>query len=135
MIVSFSDDDQSNVTKPTILYEESELIKMIEKSSDIDVWTEHNIRKSPDYQLKKETYGVDIAGNGRYFCPTCSVKYTEIKYLKTHMKNCGKKFVCDLCHQTYKQKRTFAMHIKKKHSVEYLLDESLSSFDDNDHNV
>ena len=54
----------------------------------------------------------------RFFCPTCNVKYTKFKYLKTHMKHCGLPFKCEFCKQVYKQKRTYSLHLKTKHSHE-----------------
>ncbi len=39
----------------------------------------------------------------------------EYKYLKTHMKECGKLWECTSCSLKFKQKRTFSAHFKKKH--------------------
>lgn len=70
--------------------------------------------------LQQTTKGIDFAGNERFFCPNCSVKYTKIKFLKSHMKLCGRKFVCEFCQNSYKQKRSYALHVKQKHANEIL---------------
>lgn len=56
-------------------------------------------------------------GESRYFCPLCGVRYTKYKYLKSHLKECGIKFNCDLCNQSFKQKRSYALHNKRKHGI------------------
>lgn len=57
-----------------------------------------------------------INGEQRFSCPLCkSVKYTQVRYLKTHIKQCGFMFVCHICQLRYKQKRTFMQHVRTKH--------------------
>lgn len=74
-----------------------------------------------DDDLIKATYMTKVQ---RFFCPVCNVKYTKLKYLKTHLKSCGQVFQCGNCPAIYKQKRSLVVHIKKSHSmladVEYL---------------
>lgn len=85
-------------------------------------------RPSSDDDLIKATYMSKVQ---RFFCPSCNVKYTKLKYLKTHLKSCGQTFHCELCPAIYKQKRSLVVHIKKSHSmlcesdVEYLDDNSI----------
>lgn len=56
-------------------------------------------------------------GEQRFSCPLCkSVKYTQLRYLKTHIKECGRTFLCHICKLSYKQKRTFMQHMRSKHS-------------------
>ncbi|KAG5670096.1 hypothetical protein PVAND_000379 [Polypedilum vanderplanki] len=69
-----------------------------------------------DEILEAETRGIDVKGNVRWFCPKCNCRYIEFKYLKTHLKECGLIYKCSECQQKFKQKRTFAAHMKKKHS-------------------
>lgn len=57
--------------------------------------------------------------NDRFYCPHCNVKYTKLKYLKTHMKNCGQTFNCKFCERDYKQKRTWMLHMRTKHLEEW----------------
>lgn len=55
-------------------------------------------------------------GEQRYSCPLCkSVKYTQVRYLKAHIKECGLMFLCHICKLRYKQKRTFMQHVRSKH--------------------
>lgn len=70
-----------------------------------------------DEQLLRATRRFDVLTRAeRFHCPHCNVKYTKLKYLKTHMKLwCGQTFRCALCHIVYKQKRTFVLHMKQKH--------------------
>lgn len=58
-------------------------------------------------------------GGDRFYCPVCNVKYTKLKYLKTHMKNCGQTFHCIICNRDYKQKRTYMLHLRTKHHEEW----------------
>lgn len=55
----------------------------------------------------------------RFYCPHCNVKYTKPKYLKTHLKLCGLTFRCDYCLRDYKQKRTWVLHMRTKHFVDW----------------
>uniref|UniRef100_A0A336MVA9 CSON004611 protein n=1 Tax=Culicoides sonorensis TaxID=179676 RepID=A0A336MVA9_CULSO len=57
------------------------------------------------------------SGQIRYFCPQCNVRYVKFKYLKTHLKDCGNEFKCDKCPSTFKQRRTFVLHMKEKHGT------------------
>lgn len=57
------------------------------------------------------------SGQIRYFCPQCNVRYVKFKYLKTHLKDCGNEFKCDTCSSTFKQRRTFVLHMKEKHGT------------------
>lgn len=109
-----------------------------------------------DENLEKRARGCDAKGNVRYFCPKCHVRYigkidndaisivfrfdltlintlyfdTELKYLKTHLKECGIIHECSYCHQKFKQKRTFTAHIKKKHpGPEYWNFASITKYD------
>lgn len=72
-----------------------------------------------DTLMEIETRRVDENGNVRYFCPACSVKYIEYKYLKTHLKECGKIFICQICphNATFKQKRTYSAHLRSRHNI------------------
>lgn len=54
-------------------------------------------------------------GQVRYFCPQCNVRYTKYKYLKTHIKDCGTEFQCNVCGAKFKQRRTYVAHAKQKH--------------------
>lgn len=60
-------------------------------------------------------------GEQRFSCPLCkSVKYTQLRYLKSHIKECGLTFLCHICKLSYKQKRTFMHHMRLKHpSLKY----------------
>lgn len=56
-------------------------------------------------------------GDQRFSCPLCkSVKYTQMRYLKAHIKECGLTFSCQICQQNFKQKRTYTQHLRSKHS-------------------
>lgn len=56
-------------------------------------------------------------GEQRFICPLCqSVKYIQLRQLKSHIKECGSIFKCCICNQIYKQKRSLKQHIKRKHS-------------------
>lgn len=81
-------------------------------------------KPSNDDDLIKATYMSKVQ---RFFCPACNVKYTKLKYLKTHLKSCGQTFQCENCPAIYKQKRSLVVHMKKSHSI---LTES--EFDDED---
>lgn len=62
-----------------------------------------------------------VNGNGeeRFYCPLCrNVRYTHVRYLKSHIKECGKPFVCPLCKNNYKQKRTYVSHLRSKHNLD-----------------
>lgn len=82
-------------------------------------------KPSNDDELIRATY---MSKMQRFFCPSCNVKYTKLKYLKTHLKSCGQTFQCESCPAIYKQKRSLVVHMKKSHSflseseVEYLED-------------
>lgn len=55
-------------------------------------------------------------GEQRYGCPLCqSVKYTQLRQLKSHIKECGSIFKCYICNHHYKQKRSLKLHLKIKH--------------------
>lgn len=56
----------------------------------------------------------------RFYCPHCNVRYTKVKYLKTHMKHCGQTFHCEYCERDYKQKRTWVLHMRTKHQREWI---------------
>lgn len=52
----------------------------------------------------------------RFSCPFCnSVKYTQLRYLKTHIKECGLTFFCHIYKLNFKQKRTHKQHMRLKH--------------------
>ena len=66
--------------------------------------------------LAEQTRFLNSDGEERFYCPICrNVKYTQVRYLKSHMKLCGQRFHCDICNYDYKQKRSFDLHIKTKH--------------------
>lgn len=71
-------------------------------------------KPSNDDELIKATYMSKVQ---RFFCPSCNVKYTKLKYLKTHLKSCGQTFQCESCPAVYKQKRSLVVHMKKSHSI------------------
>lgn len=55
-------------------------------------------------------------GERRFGCPLCkSVKYTQLRYLKVHIKECNMVFQCKICPRSYTQKRTFMNHMRSKH--------------------
>lgn len=83
-------------------------------------------RPSNDEELIRSTY---MSKMQRFFCPSCNVKYTKLKYLKTHLKSCGLTFQCENCPAIYKQKRSLVVHIKKSHSI---LTESEAEYLDDD---
>lgn len=72
-------------------------------------------KQSNDDELIKATYMSKVQ---RFFCPSCNVKYTKLKYLKTHLKSCGLTFQCEHCTAIYKQKRSLVVHVKKSHSLD-----------------
>lgn len=57
------------------------------------------------------------SGEIRYFCPQCNVRYVKFKYLKTHLRDCGNEFRCEMCSSFFKQRRTFVLHMKEKHAT------------------
>lgn len=80
-----------------------------------------NLRYLENAQLAERTSIQLTNGEQRFSCPLCkSVKYTQVRYLKTHIKDCGRIFLCHICKLSYKQKRTFMQHMRSKHpSVTY----------------
>lgn len=87
------------------------------KIIDFDSSAEENdflSKPSSDDELIKATYMSKVQ---RFFCPSCNVKYTKLKYLKTHLKSCGQTFQCENCPATYKQKRSLVVHMKKSHTI------------------
>lgn len=100
--------------------------KLIDYSSADE--SEFLSKQSNDDELIKATYMSKVQ---RFFCPSCNVKYTKLKYLKTHLKSCGQTFQCENCPAIYKQKRSLVVHIKKSHSIDseydYLDDKCLNS--------
>lgn len=56
-------------------------------------------------------------GEERFRCPLCcNVQYTQVRFLRSHIKECGQLFFCEICKQNYKQKRTFNNHMRIKHA-------------------
>lgn len=84
-------------------------------------------KSSNDDELIKATYMSKVQ---RFFCPACNVKYTKLKYLKTHLKSCGQTFQCENCPAIYKQKRSLVVHMKKSHSI--LTESDIDYLEDND---
>lgn len=89
--------------------------------------TDFPSKTSNDDDLIKATY---MTKAQRFFCPSCNVKYTKLKYLKTHLKSCGQTFQCENCPAVYKQKRSLVVHMKKSHSLT-MCDSYVDYLDDN----
>lgn len=66
---------------------------------------------------EQSTRRLTESGQIRYFCPQCNVRYVHFKYLKTHLRDCGNEFRCDICSNVFKQRRTFVVHMKEKHGT------------------
>lgn len=114
-----------------IFSEHFQTVQMDAKIIDYDSSAEGSeflSKPSTDDELIKATYMSKVQ---RFFCPSCNVKYTKLKYLKTHLKSCGQSFQCESCPAIYKQKRSLVVHMKKSHSIlaecdtDYFDDDSL----------
>lgn len=69
--------------------------------------------------LAAYTLFVNGHGENRFRCPLCcNVQYTQVRFIRSHIKECGQQFVCEICHHCYKQKRTYQKHMREKHQVE-----------------
>ncbi len=100
--------------------------KLIDFESSAEESSDFLSKPSNDDELIKATYMSKVQ---RFFCPSCNVKYTKLKYLKTHLKSCGQTFQCENCSAVYKQKRSLVVHMKKSHSM--LTDSEIDYLDDN----
>lgn len=70
-------------------------------------------------KLADETRFLTSNGEERFYCPMCrNVRYTHVRYLKSHIKECGQQFECHLCKNNYKQKRTYVSHLRTKHNLD-----------------
>lgn len=70
-------------------------------------------------RLAEQTRFLTSNGEERFYCPLCrNVRYTHVRYLKSHIKECGQQFVCHLCKNIYKQKRTYVSHLRTKHNLD-----------------
>lgn len=76
----------------------------------------HTYLKMSNDELARITCFLNGDGEERFFCPNCrNVKYTKVRYLKTHIKQCGQTFYCAKCGVNYKQKRSYDVHMRSKH--------------------
>lgn len=72
--------------------------------------------------LAAQTLFVNSNGEDRFRCPLCcNVQYTQVRYLRSHVKECGQRFFCEICQQGYKQKRTYKNHMRLKHNDNVIL--------------
>lgn len=77
--------------------------------------------------LAAHTLFLNSNGEERFRCPLCSsVQYTQVRYLRSHVKECGLRFYCELCQQVYRQKRTYKNHMRSKHNQCGALDASFT---------
>lgn len=53
-----------------------------------------------------------------FVCHQCGNRFKEDRYLRQHLKGCGKSFNCEYCNKVYKSARAKNAHKKRHHANE-----------------